>query len=76
MARSVVMNGKFDWVYQEEIYGRGTFRAFWWSPDSSRLAFIQLSDENVPIFPVVDHIPLEQDVEPTRTRDPAIRIRL
>jgi dipeptidyl-peptidase 4 len=63
---SVVMNGKFDWVYQEEIYGRGTFRAFWWSPDSSRLAFIQLSDENVPVYPLVDHIPLEQEVEPTR----------
>lgn len=63
---AVVMNGKFDWVYQEEIYGRGTFRAFWWSPDSSRLAFIQLSDKNVPIYPVVDHIPLEQGVEQTR----------
>jgi len=63
---AVVMNGKLDWVYQEEIYGRGTFRAFWWSPDSSRLAFIQLSDENVPIFPIVDHVPLQQDVEQTR----------
>jgi dipeptidyl-peptidase-4 len=60
------MNGKFDWVYQEEIFGRGSFRAFWWSPDSSRLAFIQLSDENVPVFPVVDHIPEAQAVEPTR----------
>jgi len=75
----VVMNGKFDWVYQEEIYGRGTFRAFWWSPDSSRLAFIQLSDENVPVFPVVDHIPLEQEVEPTRyprPGDPNPTVRL
>jgi dipeptidyl-peptidase 4 len=60
------MNGKFDWVYQEEIYGRGTYRAFWWSPDSSRLAFIQLSDENVPGFPIVDQIPPQQDVEQTR----------
>jgi dipeptidyl-peptidase 4 len=76
---AVLMNGKFDWVYQEEIYGRGTFRAFWWSPDSARLAFIQLSDENVPIFPVVDHIPLGQQVEETRyprPGDPNPTVRL
>ena len=76
---AVVMNGKLDWVYQEEIYGRGSFRAFWWSADSSRLAFIQLSDEHVPIFPVVDHIPLEQEVEATRyprPGDPNPTVRL
>ena len=75
----VLMNGKFDWVYQEEIYGRGTYRAFWWSPDSSRLAFIQLSDENVPVFPIVDQIPPQQDVEQTRyprPGDPNPTVRL
>ncbi|MEO8216715.1 MAG: S9 family peptidase [Acidobacteriota bacterium] len=58
-----ILNGKLDWVYQEEIYGRGTFRAFWWSPDSSRLAYLQL-DEN-PVFPftIVDHLPFRQGVE-------------
>ena len=30
-----VLNGKLDWVYEEEIYGRGVTRAYWWSPDSS-----------------------------------------
>ena len=30
-----VLNGKLDWVYQEEIYGRGNCsQAHWWSPDS------------------------------------------
>ena len=29
------LNGKLDWLYQEEIYGRGQFRGYWWSPDSS-----------------------------------------
>ncbi|HYU43446.1 MAG TPA: DPP IV N-terminal domain-containing protein, partial [Vicinamibacteria bacterium] len=33
-----VLNGILDWVYQEEIYGRGHFKAYWWSPDSRRLA--------------------------------------
>jgi dipeptidyl-peptidase 4 len=49
-----VLNGKLDWVYQEEIYGRGTFRAYWWSPDSSRLAFLRLDETGVPRYPVVD----------------------
>ena len=29
-----LLNGKLDWVYQEEIYGRGNYRAYWWSPTS------------------------------------------
>ena len=35
-----LLNGKLDWVYQEEIFGRGNFRAYWWSPDSSHFAFM------------------------------------
>jgi dipeptidyl-peptidase 4 len=49
-------NGKLDWVYQEEIYGRGDFKAFWWSPDSSRVAFLSLDESAVHDFTVVDHI--------------------
>jgi dipeptidyl-peptidase-4 len=58
-----LLNGRLDWVYQEEIYGRGTFRAFWWSPDSTRLAFLQLNQKPVPAFTIVDHIPHRQDLE-------------
>jgi dipeptidyl-peptidase-4 len=50
-------------VYQEEIYGRGNFRAYWWSPDSSHLAFLQVDDRPVPEFTVVDHIPTRLTVE-------------
>ncbi len=32
---SDLLNGILDWVYQEEIYGRGQFRAFWFSPMGS-----------------------------------------
>src|SRR5437660_400731 len=32
-----ILNGKLDWLYQEEIFGRGYFRAYWWSPDSTRV---------------------------------------
>ena len=58
-----ILNGKLDWVYQEEIYGRGTFKAYWWSPDSSHLAFLQVDDRPVPEFTVVDHIPTHPNVE-------------
>lgn len=58
-----VLNGRLDWVYQEEVYGRGRYRSFWWSPDSSRLAFLQLDETRVPRFTLVDHIPRLQDVE-------------
>ena len=59
----IILNGKLDWVYQEEIYGRGTFKAYWWSPDSTRLAFLQLDETPVHEFTVVDHIPYRQALE-------------
>ena len=60
---SRVRNGLLDWVYQEEIYGRGNFRGYWWSPDSSTIAYLQLDDRDVATFPVVDHIPYHPTVE-------------
>jgi len=58
-----VLNGKLDWVYQEEIYGRGTFRGYWWSPDSRRIAFLQLDEKAVPRYTIVDDISYHPDVE-------------
>ena len=58
-----LLNGKLDWVYQEEIYGRGNYRAYWWSPTSRHLAFLQLDERPVPEFTVVDHIPRRLAVE-------------
>lgn len=68
-----VLNGLFDWVYQEEIYGRGTFKGYWWSPDNRSIAYLKIDDTKVPEFPVVDHIPPHQKVENTpypRSGDP------
>ncbi|AZP13061.1 S9 family peptidase [Undibacterium parvum] len=45
-----VFNGRLDWVYQEEVYGRGSFRAFYWSPDSQRIAFLSLDETKVPLY--------------------------
>ena len=60
-----ILNGRLDWVYQEELYGRGNFGAYWWSPDSTTIAFLRFDENPVPEFTVVDHIPLYQNVEVT-----------
>ncbi len=60
-----ILNGRLDWVYQEELYGRGNFGAHWWSPDSTSIAFLRFDETPVPEFTVVDHIPYYQNVEVT-----------
>ncbi|HYR76750.1 MAG TPA: S9 family peptidase [Pyrinomonadaceae bacterium] len=74
-----VLNGRLDWVYQEEVYGRGNFGAYWWSPDSTRIAFLRIDEHPVPEFTVVDHIPLDQNVEVTpypKAGDPNPTVKL
>ncbi|MGB4776610.1 MAG: S9 family peptidase [Daejeonella sp.] len=49
----VIYNGWASWVYYEEILGRPTkYKAFWWSPDSKRIAFMRFDDSQVPMFPI------------------------
>jgi dipeptidyl-peptidase 4 len=75
----IILNGKLDWVYQEEIYGRGSFKAYWWSPDSTRLAFLQLDETPVHEFTVVDHIPYRQELETfdyPKAGDPNPKVKL
>jgi dipeptidyl-peptidase-4 len=60
-----ILNGYLDWVYEEELYGRGNKRGYWWSPDSSAIAFLRMDETPVPKFVVVDHIPLRQTIEDT-----------
>lgn len=62
---SKILNGRLDWVYQEELYGRGNFEAYWWSPDSTKLAYLRLDENPVHEFTVVDHIPYHQTLEVT-----------
>jgi dipeptidyl-peptidase-4 len=59
------LNGILDWVYEEELYGRGNKRGYWWSPDSARIAFLNTDERPVRTFPVVDHIPRQQVLEDT-----------
>src|SRR5688500_5868932 len=60
-----ILNGVLDWVYEEEVYGRGNKRGYWWSPDSRRIAFLNTDERPVKTFPIVDHIPRGQVLEDT-----------
>ena len=49
---SHVINGTFDWVYEEELGLRDGFR---WSPDSSSIAYWQINTDGVRTFPLVNN---------------------
>ena len=51
-----LLNGRLDWVYEEELASRRA-RAFWWAPDSDAVAYLQLDQARVPTFPIVDFLP-------------------
>ena len=46
-----VINGNFDWVYEEELQLSDGWR---WSPDGAKIAFWQLRTDGVQSFPLVD----------------------
>src|SRR5690606_26305517 len=51
-----LLHGRLDWVYQEELYGRGNWQGFWWSPDSARIALLRLDERPVPEFTLVNDV--------------------
>ena len=66
---NTIMNGYASWVYYEEIFGRPSrYRAFWWSPDSQKLAFYRFDDTQVPMFPI--YSPFGQDGKLRETHYP------
>jgi len=74
-----ILNGQMDWVYEEEIYGRGTKRGYWWSPDSSRVAFLRIDDTPVSTYVTLDDINYDPKVETLqypRAGDPNPSVKL
>jgi dipeptidyl-peptidase-4 len=52
-ATDVIYNGYAAWLYWEEILGRASnYKAFWWAPDSKKLAFMRFDETKVPVFPI------------------------
>jgi dipeptidyl aminopeptidase/acylaminoacyl peptidase len=74
----VVLNGKADWVYGEEIFDRRP-QAYWWSPDGSRLAFLHFDDTGVRQVTIVDQASARLGTETTPypkagERNPAVKL--
>ena len=44
-----LLDGRLDWIYQEEIFGRGNYRAFWFSHDANWLAMLRIDTSEVPV---------------------------
>jgi dipeptidyl aminopeptidase/acylaminoacyl peptidase len=75
---ALVLNGKADWVYFEEVYNRNR-QAYWWSPDSTRIAFLRTDDTPVRKFTLVDPLTNRQIPEATpypKAGDPNPLVRL
>ncbi len=50
--RKHVLNGHFDWVYEEEF---GIIDGWHWSPDGKRIAYWQLDENRVPGFSITHY---------------------
>ncbi len=55
----VLLNGEVDWVYEEELDVRSNY---FWSPDSRHIAYLQMNETNVPLYPLVDLLPTHATV--------------
>lgn len=48
-----IMNGQTDWVYPEELDQR---EAFWWSPDGTKIAYLQFDERAVFQYPILHEL--------------------
>lgn len=49
----VIINGTFDWVYEEELSCRDGFR---WSPDGTQIAYWQSNTEGIGTFYMINNV--------------------
>ncbi|MGA3025752.1 MAG: DPP IV N-terminal domain-containing protein [Bryobacteraceae bacterium] len=73
---ATLLNGELDWVYPEEL-DLGT--AYWWSPDSRRIAYMQFDVANEFVYPQTQLTALRAQYEPERypqagTPNPVVRV--
>ena len=50
---ATIVNGTFDWVYEEEFGCRDGFR---WSPDGERIAYWQSDTEGTGVFDIINNV--------------------
>lgn len=55
--------GELDWVYPEELE---ITTPYWWAPDSSAIAFLEMDEKKVAKYPLLDFSSAEGDAEEQR----------
>ena len=56
----LLREGELDWVYPEELE---LLTAYWWAPDSSAVAYLEMDESKVTRYPLVDYLSLDAPVE-------------
>ena len=71
-----IRKGELDWVYPEELE---ITTAYWWSPDSSAIAYLEMDERNVTQYPLVDFASFSGDTDDERYpvaggQNPVVRV--
>jgi len=65
--KPAILSAKVDWVYEEELKTRSNY---FWSPDSKALAYLQMDETEVPLYPIEDWMPTHAQVDLQRYPQP------
>jgi dipeptidyl-peptidase-4 len=58
-----IRKGELDWVYPEELDIK---TAYWWAPDSSAIAYLEMDERKVAQYPLVDFASFDGEAEMQR----------
>jgi len=61
------LNGEVDWVYEEELNVRSNY---FWSPDSKNIAYLEMNETQVPLYPLPDWTSVHAQIETQRYPQP------
>ncbi len=63
----LLLHGDLDWVYPEEL---GVRSGYHWSPDSRHIAFLEMDESPVPIYPITEQVARQATVDLQRYPKP------
>jgi len=71
-----IRKGELDWVYPEEL---DITTAYWWAPDSSAIAYLEMDERKVETYPLVDFSSYQGAAEeerypPAGGHNPVVRV--
>jgi dipeptidyl-peptidase-4 len=58
-----IRKGELDWVYPEELENK---TGYWWAPDSSAIAYLEMDERKVAQYPLVDFSSFDGDADMER----------